>query len=69
MIYWRLKAHMLGQGWGTAYELAKEAGISRPAAMRVLSGAPIERVDVALLDKLAAAFGVTDPLTLLEHRK
>lgn len=60
---------MRASGWGTAYELAKHSGISRPGALRVLSGAPVERVDVWMLERLADAFGVDDPLTLLEYRK
>lgn len=69
MIYWRVEPHMARRGWRTAYELAKRAGISRPGALRVLSGAPIERVDVAVLEALARALGVRNPLTLLEHRE
>lgn len=57
---------MTRKGWGTAYELAKRAGISRPGALRVLSGAPVERIDVGVLESLAAAFGVK-PFALLEH--
>lgn len=68
MIYWNLEAHMLARGFGTAYQLAKEAEISRPAALRVLSGAPVERIDTALLLALARAFRVRNPLALLEYR-
>lgn len=68
MIYWRLEPHMRAKGWSTAYRLAAEAGISRPGALRVLSGAPVERIDASVLVSLAQAFGVKNPLTLLEYR-
>lgn len=68
MIYWRIAPHMLARDWATAYRLSKEAGISRPTALRVLSGAPVERIDVALLLALAKAFHVRNPLALLEYR-
>lgn len=59
---------MTRKGWPTAYRLAAEAGISRPAASRLLSGDPVERIDTAMLLALAKAFGVRNPLTLLEFR-
>lgn len=69
MIYWNVESHMTRKGWTTAYQLAKHAGISRPGALRVLSGHPVERIDTATLLALAKAFGVKDPLSLLEYRK
>lgn len=57
---------MLKRGYATAYQLAKEAGISQPAAMRVLSGVALERIDVALLEALARHFRVK-PWALLVH--
>ena len=65
MIRWHLEPHMLRKGWGTAYRLAAETGISRPAAMRVLSGVPLERIDVGLLETLSRAFKVR-PWALLD---
>lgn len=57
---------MARKGWTTAYQLARESGISQPAAARVLAGAPLERIDVATLESLARAFRVR-PWALLEH--
>ena len=68
MLYWRVEPYMLRKGWTTAYQLAKESGISRPGALRVLNGAPVERVDVAMLAAMARTFGVRNPLALLEWR-
>lgn len=73
-IHWHLTPDQLAaltgkRGEPSAYELAKRAGISQTAAMPVLLGAPVgKRLDVALLEAVAAAFGV-DPLTLLEYRR
>lgn len=70
MIFWRIESHMLAKGWSTAYQLSKRANISRPGALRVLSGHPVERVDTATLEALAKAFDVEhDPLSLLEYRR
>lgn len=68
MIYWNVADHMARKGWTTAYRLAAEAGISQPGAHRILSGHPVERIDTAVLLALAHAFGVRNPLTLLEFR-
>lgn len=68
MIYWKVEPHMERHGVSTAYALAKLAGISQPGAHRVLNGAPVERIDTAMLLALAKAFGVRNPLTLLEFR-
>lgn len=57
---------MARKGWDTAYRLALETGISQPAAARVLSAHPVERIDVATLEKLAVAFRVK-PWALLEY--
>lgn len=67
MIRWNIAKHMQRKGWASAYQLAKETGISQPAAANVLGGAPLERIDVAALEKLARAFRVK-PWALLEYR-
>lgn len=69
MIYWNIEALLLKHGVRTAYELAKRANISRPGALRVLSGHPVERIDVATLLAIAEAFDVDDPLSLLAYRR
>lgn len=66
MIRWHLEPHMTRKGWTTAYQLAKETGISQPAAARVLSAHPVERIDTATLEALAKAFGVK-PWRLLDY--
>lgn len=68
MIYWKIESHMTRCSLTTAYALAKLAGISQPGAARVLNGAPVERIDAAVLLALAKAFGVRNPLSLLEYR-
>ena len=54
------------KGWTTAYRLAAETGISRPAAMRVLQADPVQRLDTELLETLATAFRVK-PWALVIH--
>jgi transcriptional regulator with XRE-family HTH domain len=66
MIRWNVARHMAKRGWSTAYQLAKESGISQPAAARVLAGLPLDRIDVATLDALVRAFRVK-PWVLLEY--
>lgn len=58
---------MLARGWTTAYQLAKHANISRPGALRLLSGHPVERIDVTTLEAVARALRVRNPLALLEY--
>lgn len=65
MIRWDITKHMDRKGWTTAYQLAKGAGISQPAAANVMSRAPLKRIDVAALQALAKAFRVK-PWLLLE---
>lgn len=65
MIRWNVAKYMNRKGWTTAYQLAKGAGISQPAAANVLAGHPLERIDVAALEKMAHAFRVK-PWVLLE---
>lgn len=66
MIRWNVAKYMARKGWTTAYQLAQGAGISQPAAANVLAGRPLERIDVAALEKLARAFRVR-PWALLEY--
>jgi transcriptional regulator with XRE-family HTH domain len=66
MIRWNVTKHMGRKGWTTAYQLAKGAGISQPAAANVLAGNPLERIDVLALEKLARAFRVK-PWALLDY--
>lgn len=66
MIRYDLSRQMKRRGWTNANQLAKGAGIPAPLAYRVLSGEPLERIEVATLETLARVFGVK-PWTLLEH--
>lgn len=66
MIFWHIEPHMTRKGWTTAYQLAKEAGLTKPAAARVLSGARLSRIDADILDALCKAFRVK-PGALLEY--
>lgn len=58
MIRYRIAKHMARKGWTTAYQLAQGAGITQPAAHRVLASEPLQRIDVATLEALAEAFRV-----------
>lgn len=66
MIRYSLEKHMKRKRWENANQLAKGADIPPPLAYRVLSGEPLERIEVATLEKLARVFGVK-PWALLEH--
>lgn len=66
MIKYDLKRHMKRRGWENANQLAKGADIPPPLAYRVLSGEPLERIEVATLEKLAGVFRVK-PWSLLSH--
>jgi transcriptional regulator with XRE-family HTH domain len=67
MVRWNIETHMRKKGWTTAYQLAKETGISQPAAHRVLSGDELDRIDVGTLEALARAFGLRrDPWRLFD---
>lgn len=66
MIRYSLEKHMKRKRWKNANQLAKGADIPPPLAYRVLAGEPLDRIEVATLEKLARVFGVK-PWTLLEH--
>ena len=71
-IYWNVKARAEAKGWTNAHQLATNAGISYPIAWRILQGEasaePIERIETATLEKLARAFGLKSPWSLLDYR-
>lgn len=56
---------MKKRGWTNANQLADGAGLTKPAAYRVVAGEPLERIEVATLEALARAFKVK-PWALLE---
>ncbi len=68
-IYWNVRERAKAKGWANAHQFAIGAGISYPIAWRILtSDAPIERIETATLERLAKAFGLKTPWSLLEHR-
>lgn len=67
MIAYNLSKHLKRKSWTTAYQLAKGAGITQPAAHRVMAGEPLERIEVATLEALARAFHVK-PWDLLTYK-
>lgn len=65
-IRWRLADELEERGI-TAYRLAMDAGVTPSAVYKILKkGDALRHVDVATLEALATALGVT-PLSLLEH--
>jgi hypothetical protein len=59
MVRWNVRViqkHMAKRGWTNANQLAVGAKLTAPVAARVLAGAPLERIEVATLEKLARAF-------------
>jgi hypothetical protein len=59
MVRWNVRVirkHMTERGWTNANQLAVGAKLTAPVAARVLASAPLERIEVATLEKLAEAF-------------
>jgi DNA-binding Xre family transcriptional regulator len=65
MIRWRVPELLRVRGW-TPYRLAKESGLTLPAAYRLAKGDPVERIEVASLEALCDVFGV-EPGELIER--
>ena len=68
MIRWNVAKQMKERGWSNASQLAAGAGMTKPAAYRVVAGEPLERIDVATLETLAHVFKCS-PWSLLEYKK
>jgi hypothetical protein len=66
-IRWNVKARAEGKGWANAHQFSVGAGLSYPLAARILEGDPLERIDVATLEKLARVFGLKTPWPLLDY--
>ena len=56
---WNIKPLMDAKGIENASQLAKFARLSPPVAQRVIDGEPLERIEVATLEALADAFGLS----------
>lgn len=67
MICWNVTKQMKERGWSNASQLAVGAGMTKPAAYRVVASEPLERIDVATLEKLAHVFKCS-PWALLEYK-
>ena len=65
-IRWDVKDRAKQRGWENAQQFSLGAGITYPVAARVLEGKPLERIEVATLEKLAKVFGVK-PWSLLDY--
>jgi DNA-binding Xre family transcriptional regulator len=65
MIQYNLSKHMARHGLTNANQLKDFAGLTVPTAYSVLSGAPLQRIETATLERLATAFKVK-PWALLE---
>jgi hypothetical protein len=66
MIRWNVAARAAKHGVTNAHQLAAKAGLTLPVAYRVWAGEPLQRIEVATLEAIAAAFRVK-PWTLLEY--
>lgn len=64
-IQWRI-AELLRQRKWTGYRLAKKAGLTPSAVYKLMKKGELTEIDVATLEKLAAAFDLP-PFKLLEH--
>lgn len=68
MVRWNVRNHLDAKGWSNANQLSLGAGLSYPVAARVLANEPMERIEVATLERLRSAFGLRGaPWSLLEY--
>jgi DNA-binding Xre family transcriptional regulator len=67
MIRWNVRKQMEERGWSNANQLAAGAGMTKPAAYRVFAGEPLDRIDVATLERLARVFKCS-PWSLLDYK-
>lgn len=66
-IRWDIRKRAADRGWENAQQFATGAGLTYPLAARILEGKPLERIDVATLEKLTKVFGLKTPWTLLDY--
>lgn len=66
-IRWNVKERAEAKGWENAQQFSVGAGLTYPTAARVLAGDPLERIEVATLEKLARVFGLKSPWALLDY--
>jgi hypothetical protein len=66
-IRWKVKERAEARGWENAQQFSVGAGLTYPTAARVLAGEPLERIEVATLEKLTTVFGLKTPWALLEY--
>lgn len=64
-IRWDLKKHLRRRKW-TGYRLAKEAGLTPSTVYKILKKGDLTEIDVATLEKLAAALN-QPPFMLLAY--
>jgi DNA-binding Xre family transcriptional regulator len=71
MITWNLPAiarHMERRKIANAHQLHEYTGLTIPTAYNVLSGGPLQRIEVATLETLASAFKCS-PWNLLDFKR
>lgn len=66
-IRWNVKERAERRGWKNPHQFAVGAGLSYPLAARILEGEPLERIDVATLERLTTVFGLKRPWELLDY--
>ena len=69
MIRWNVHAIAKTHRIPNANQLAVKAGLTLPVAYRVWAGEPMDRIEIATLEKLTEAFGLKSPWRLLEYKK
>lgn len=70
MITWNLefiRDRMAKKGLANANQLCEFTGLTVPTAYNVLRGEPLQRIEIATLETLAAAFKCS-PWSLLDYR-
>jgi len=67
-VHWNVQPLMARRGIANAHQLAERAGLTLPVAYRLLDGHPLERIDIATLERLAVFFRVS-PWRLLDYRR
>jgi hypothetical protein len=67
-VKWNVTKHLVDKGWDNANKLSLGAGLSYPVAARIIANEPMERIEVATLERLRSAFGLRGaPWSLLEY--
>jgi transcriptional regulator with XRE-family HTH domain len=67
MIRWNVRERAQARGWTNPQQLATATGLTYPLAARIWEAKPLQRIDVATLERLTTVFGLKTPWPLLDY--